>query len=394
MARRLDDRFARAAAAPTDGKPYRLDWDDQIRGFGLRTTKGVAKSWILNYRSRGIERRLTIGSWPAWNARQAREEASRLRRLVDQGEDPQADKHAARTAPTVCDLAARYQLEVMPRKRPRSQREDRSMLRMWIEPHLGARKVIDLRHSDVGVLHRKITAAAPVRANRCLSLLSRMLSLAVRWEWIDRNPAIGIERNPEHGRQRYLSPVELARLVEVLRDWPDQRVADVVRLLLLTGARRSEVTGARWEQIDLAAGTWSKPSSVTKQDRLHNIPLSAPARQLLTAMQANSETVSNFVFPAKTQSGHLEDLKQWPKIRAAAELSDFRLHDLRHSYASFGASSGLSLPILGALLGHSMASTTARYAHLLLDPLRQATDRIGAVVTGGEGAEIVKLPRR
>jgi len=141
------------------------------------------------------------------------------------------------------------------------------------------------------------------------------------------------------------------------------------------------VLAARWDQFDLETGVWVKPSSHTKQKRLHRAPLSAGARLLLVEIKAAAGS-SEFLFPSELgTTGHLMDIKRaWASIKLAAGLDGVRTHDLRHSYASILASSGLSLPVIGALLGHTQASTTQRYAHLFDDPLRLATDRVGAVV--------------
>jgi integrase len=225
-----------------------------------------------------------------------------------------------------------------------------------------------------------------------------MFSLAVRWEMRDDNPARGIERNNEEKRNRYLVGDELRRLTEALAAYPVQMSANAIRLLLLTGARRGEVLAARWDQLDLDAGIWVKPSSHTKQKREHRIPLSAGARLLLVEIKASAGS-SEFLFPsAQGTAGHLTDIKRaWASICRLAGLTGVRTHDLRHSYASMLASSGLSLPVIGALLGHTQASTTQRYSHLFDDPLRATTDRVGAIVAAaGEdkpAATVVRLKK-
>ncbi len=231
-----------------------------------------------------------------------------------------------------------------------------------------------------------------------------MFSLAIRWKMRSDNPAKGIARNTEARRNRYLNPAELARLTEALARHPHQAAANVVRLLLLTGARRGEVLKATWDQFDLEAGNWKKPAANTKQELEHTVPLSAPARLLLVNMKAGAERMAKetgrlptrYVFPARGVAGPVADIKgSWAAICKAAGLEGVRLHDLRHSYASILVSAGLSLPIIGALLGHTQPSTTARYAHLFDDPLRAATERVGAIVMGGKpGAEVIPLSRR
>ena len=136
-----------------------------------------------------------------------------------------------------------------------------------------------------------------------------MFSLAVRWGWRSDNPAKGLERNPEVKRQRFLRPDEIGRLTAALAAFPDRQAADIVRLLTLTGARRNEVLAMRWDQIDLAAGVWTKPGATTKQKTEHRVPLSAAARQLLAGIPQDSE----WVFPGTGASGHREGIKSaWP----------------------------------------------------------------------------------
>jgi integrase len=360
-------------------------------------TKGGAKSFVLNYRSNGIERRITIGSFPDWKVPAARKEATRLKRLVDVGFDPMAERHEERAAPTMNDLCDRYLTDHAPRKREKSRIEDAALISRWIKPELGNRKVADIRHADVDALHRKITShGTPIRANRVMSLISKMFSLAMLWEWRDDNPARGIERNNEARRNRHLVGDELRRLIDALAAYPFQASANAIRLLLLTGARRGEALAARWDQFDLEEGVWTKPSSHTKQRKEHRIPLSAGTRLLLVEIKASAGS-SEFLFPASRGTvGHLTDIKHpWATICKLAGLTGLRTHDLRHSYASILASAGLSLPIIGQLLGHSQSSTTQRYSHLLDDPLRAATDRVGAIVAAaGEdkpAATVVRL---
>ena len=382
---------------PATGSKITYDGRGGVAGFGIRITAAGAKSFVLNYRVAGQERRLTIGSLSSWSVAQAREEARRLRRLIDQGEDPLAERIAEREAPTVKRLAERYVEEHLPKKRPGSARDDEAMLRGWILPTLGNKKVAAVRPADFEALHATITkTGAKVRANRVVGLLSKMFSLAVKWEYRPDNPCRGaVERNAEVKRKRYLSVAEIARLSAALAEWPSQPAANAIRLLMLTGARRNEVCAAQWEQFDLVAGTWLKPGSTTKQKTDHYVPLSAPALQLLSEIRARSASGEEFVFPGRDGTGYLNVRATWEGVRKAAGLEDVHLHDLRHSFASVLVSSGASLPLIGALLGHSNPATTARYSHLFLDPLREAAERVGAVVTGGGiDAEVVPLDRR
>ena len=159
--------------------------------------------------------------------------------------------------------------------------------------------------------------------------------------------------------------------------------------MLLTGARKGEVLSARWGDIDLEAGIWTKLGSTTKQKSDHVAPLSAPALQLLKEIQqqqtAKQRTLGTFVFPADSESGHTVDIKGfWGKLRRDAGIANIRMHDLRHSFASQLASSGKSLLMIGALLGHSDPSSTARYAHLFQDPQRAASEKVGAAIAAAD----------
>jgi integrase len=165
-------------------------------------------------------------------------------------------------------------------------------------------------------------------------------------------------------------------------------------LLLLTGARCGEVRAMRWEHLDLENGIWTKPGATTKQATVHRVPLSAPARQLLDRLYRAKDAAAEFVFPGR--NGHRSEISRpWLHLCRAARISDVRIHDLRHTYASILASSGHSLPIIGRLLGHTQPATTARYSHLQDDPLRLATERAGAIIAGkGRNTEIVSFRRR
>jgi integrase len=387
MRQRLTDTIVKALPTPASGN--KIHYDAELPGFGCRVTPAGSRAYILNYRAGGRERRITIGQHPAWSVKAARDEAKLLRREIDAGRDPLAEEQAEREAPTVADLCQRYVEHHLPKKR--SAKDDRAMLDKEILPRLRWAKVQDVRFTDIDKLHREITKRAPIRANRCVSLLSKMFALAIRWGWRMDNPAKGIERNPEHKRERYLSGDEMARLTAALAEHRDQQAANIIRVLLLTGARRGEVFSMRWADLELEAGVWVKPSAHTKQKKAHRVPLSAPARQLLASIPQTSE----YVFPGRYSGRRIEIHGSWREMCAAAKLEGVRVHDLRHSYASILASAGLSLPIIGALLGHTQAQTTQRYAHLFDDVLRAATERVGAIVSPVErSGEVVALKGR
>jgi integrase len=393
MGLKLNDKVVRALQAPAKGN--RVTYDSEVLGFGARITAAGAVAFVLNYRVKttGVERRYTIGSYPDWSVAAAREKAKELKRHVDSGGDPIGEHRTARDAPTVADACERFLAEYVARKRPATRDEYTSIIRGTVLPALGRKKLAGIEYAHVEKLHRDVTRrGAPIRANRTVAVLSKVYSQAIKWKLCVTNPCKGVERNLEPRRQRYLTPDELARLTKALTEHPKQRTADIFRMLLWTGARRGEVLGAAWDQFDLEAGIWTKPATNTKQRRAHRIPLSKPARQLLMRLRAESGD-SPWVFPG--DDGHRRNVRNaWASICKKARITGLRIHDLRHSYASTLASAGFSLPTIGALLGHSLPSTTARYAHLLDDPLRQATERAGAILSGAKPAQIVPLRGR
>jgi integrase len=399
MAERLTDKTIAALPAPATGNRVYYDAPNAsgkgwTPGFGLRVTAAGAKSFVLNYRTKaGRERRFTIGTLPTWKLDGARKEAATLKRKIDVGADPLGELKAARAADTVAQLCDRFIAEHLPKTRPSTQASYKQLISLHINrPPLAGIKVADVTYSDIDRLHSKIGKTAPYAANRTLAVLSKMFALAIRWEMRADNPAVGVERKPEHKRRRYLSGDELARLTVALAGHADQDAANIVRLLLLTGARRGEVLAAKWNDLKpLADGVWSKPGATTKQKTDHVVPLSAPARLLLAELEKTAKHGAEYVFPGRL-GGHRLDVKDaWHSICKAAKIAGCRVHDLRHTYASVLASAGQSLPIIGALLGHTQPSTTARYAHLQSDPLRAATEIAGAIITGKPSAEVVPI---
>jgi integrase len=282
-----------------------------------------------------------------------------------------SQRRERREAPTMADLAERYKAEHLPRKSKQSQHDDSVMIGHILR-NLGAdRKVADVHHGDIVALHRAITDSGhPVLANRTASCASRMFSLALKpmageeKPWRDQaqgNPCKGIERNPEQVKERFLSPAEIAAVIEGLNAYGRTSAADCIRLILLTGCRPGEAMLATWRQFDSQPGYWIKPAATTKQRREHRLPLSAPALQLLAEIRAARGDVDpgEFVFPGQRLGQPLRQLRTcWNAACKHGGLTGTRIYDLRHTFAATGAGSGLSLPMLGKLLGHTQSRTT------------------------------------
>jgi integrase len=371
----ITQKLAKRLQPPAQGN--RIVYDGAIRGFGVRTTAGGAIAFILNYHVHGRERRFTIGRWPEMTAEMARAEALRLREAIRQGHDPLAERERARGVPTMADLGGEYlERHAKVFKRPLSIRDDRRLLTAIILPRLGRFQASALTRGDVENLHRQFRST-PVQANRVLALLSKMFSLAIKWGWTRDNPARGIARYQEQPRERWLKEEELTWLGEALDKEADQNQADALRVIMLSGARKGEVLSATWDQFDLERGVWTKPAHATKQAKVHHLPLNAPALDLLCRMRKSAG--SEYLFPGRS-GGHLMDLKKlWKRVTQAAGLERVHIHDLRHTFASHLVSGGVPLASVGALLGHTQARTTERYAHLADGALRAATDKFGSM---------------
>jgi integrase len=410
VATELTPRLINKLSAPTDGKDYTLVSDSVVAGLGIRTTKAGAKSAVFSYRTAGgISRRMTIGDVKDWPLPLLRKEAKRLRRIVDAHGDPMAERHELRSAPTVTDLVERWRQEIAPKLRDRSRSDIESMITRHILPAFGSKKVVDVTFDDVERLHRKISQHkvrkrfTEVRANRVVAVCSRLFHLAVKWRMRTDSPVTGLEKNSEQPRRRYLKPAELVRLSAALEKLQNQQAAQVVKLLLLTGARASEVLKARWDQFDLDLKTWTKPASTVKQAVEHHVPLSDEALQILRDIHGAAEAlatkygreVSPWVFPRRYGGKPISDIRHtWTAILRTADISDLHIHDLRHSFASFLVSAGHTLPMIGSLLGHSQAQTTSRYAHLLIDAQRDATNEVGAIMSAAKSGKVVQLTTR
>jgi integrase len=400
---KLTPASVKTLPAPATGS--RIYFDDGQPGYGARVTAAGVRAYVIVYRVRTSRRQrvMTIGRCDVWAESAARKEAKRLRIVVDQGGDPLGDIETKRETPTINDLCDRFIAEYLPHEtRAGTAKRYQGHIRRYVRPAFGTRKVPDVAFADVQHLHRKVTAErGPIGANRMMATLSSMFTQAVLWGMRPDNPCHNVSKNKERARKRYLKPDELDALVVALAGYRTQRIANIIRALLLSGARASEVCAMRWADLNLTEGTWLKPAETVKQDEDHDTPLSAPLRQLLAEIameQKTRGTDSEWVFPTRTgASTNYHDVwKAWREICATAGIKGVNIHDMRHHYASILVSSGASLPIIGQLLGHKDGRTTARYAHLFRDVTREATNRVGAVIAnaGKESSEAIPFRRR
>jgi integrase len=293
----------------------------------------------------------------------------------------------------VMELGARFLRDYVPQHCKQSTAyEYRRAVELFINPALGRHRISDVLRADVAGFHHGLRDR-PYQANRALGVLSKMMNVAEEWGLRPdgSNPCRHVKKYREVKRERYLTREELQRLGAVLADKETKAtespfVIAAIALLVLTGARLSEILTLRWAYVDLENGVLRLPDSKTGAKLIY---LNATAIQLLRTMprmQGNPHVIAG----AKPGAHLVELQKPWRRIRAKAGLNDVRIHDLRHSFASVAAGTGMSLPMIGKLLGHTQASTTQRYAHLATDPVRAAADAIGAeIVAVMSGAKYV-----
>lgn len=354
-------------------------WDMETPGFGVKITPRGKRLYVAQYRVAGRTRRITLGQHGILTIEKAREAAKDRLAEATLGADPAAAKIDLRHGPTMKELGIRYLAEHADRKKKTSSAAgDRWLLDKFIYPVLQSEKAATITKAMVAEFHHTLSGR-PYIANRAIALLSKMFNLAEKWGYRpdNSNPCRHVEKFKETKRRRFLSTDELSRLGETLTNTekdktePPEAIA-AIRLLIFSGARLSEVLTLKWEYINWELGTLLLPDSKTG---FKTIPLSAPARQVLEAQPLIEG--NPYVFSGHRREQHFVALGHiWNRIRKAAQIPDVRLHDLRHSYASVGAAAGLGLPIIGALLGHTQASTTQRYAHLAQDPLKAAAELI------------------
>jgi integrase len=401
--------------------------DSEVKGFVLVVTPAGAKSYAVDYRAgsgRGApKRRLTIGKHGSpWTPETARIEAKRLLAEVAAGRDPAMARQKERKALTFGELIELYLAEGTGHKKASTLKADRGRIEHHLRPLLAKLRADRIGRAEIermrnavadGKTAEKVTIAEKRRpgsiatggkgaAAQCVALVSSIYAFAIGRGLLADNPARGVKKAPVRKVERFLSEAEIARLADALEAEAQQSgnpyAPAAIKLLLFTGCRKGEITNLRWEHVDFERECLRLSDSKTGAKVVY---LNAPARALLRELPRMAD--NRRVIPGMRADGAGPAIdKVWSRVRRAAGLSDVRLHDLRHSFASVGAAGGLSLPVIGALLGHKHAATTARYAHLSADPLRAANDAVGARIAAAMirkadpivTAEVLNLSRR
>lgn len=356
-------------------------WDDDLPAFGVEVQPSGAKSYKLMYRAAGRLRKLTLGRHGAITAKEARDLAKKALGSVANGRDPANEKSEARRAQTIASAFEEWlDRHVDAKRKPKTRVEYHRLYRKHIKASLGSRSVKDVERADVTALHRKLSAS-PYVANRVVAVLRSFFSWCERQSLRPQhsNPASRIEVFRESRRERMITPDEFARLGEVLRsatadEWPWAIAA--IMLLLFTGARRGEVLGLRWSDVDLERGTARLSDSKTGAKTVY---LSQAACAVLKNTPRQPD--NPYVICGRLKGQPLIGLPRvWRRLRKRAGLADLRIHDLRHAFASSAAMGGMPLLTIGRLLGHSQPSVTDRYAHFASSPLVTAADTVAEAI--------------
>ena len=369
----LNSTFVRNAICPQGQK--KIDYfDSQQKGFLVEVRCSGRKTYYQRYRDeRGRERQFKVGRAEMLTTDQARRKGRSIFARALLGENPQQRRQELREIPTLAAFARdRYLPFVATYKR--SWKTDETVLRLHVLPALGRMPLDEITADDVvGLVARMLQDGyAAGTSNRAIVILRYLYNLVLKWKvpGITANPTAGIEMGSEVQRNRFLTREEAQALVAAISVDENETAANAILLLLLTGARRNEITQARWEHV-----LWNERKlfvPLSKSGKPRWIALSSAAIDLLTSLPRSDG--NPFTFPSPVTGRPSPSLWfPWRRIRERAGLSDVRLHDLRHSFASFLVNEGVSLYVVQALLGHTNARTTQRYAHLVADTLAQAT---------------------
>ncbi len=356
-------------------------WDRELSGFGVRVYPSGAKVYVVQTRSGGKSRRVTIGRHGLVSAEQARRKAVMVIASIKGGQDPERNGSMSATAAglTLAEVAERYMREhVAVRCKPATASGYRYVLDKMLLPALGSVPLEGISRDQVATLHYRLHKT-PAMANRVVETLSRLFYMAEAWGVAPEggNPCRFVEKYPDRSCERFLSEGEFRRLGRVLSELEAEgkvsaSAVAAFRLLMLTGCRRNEILTLRWEDVDLDAGELSLRDAKTGA---RSVALSPAARKVLATLPPFPD--NPWVIAGPRPGRRLSGLNsRWLVVRARAGLENVRIHDLRHSFASRALALGESLTMIGKLLGHRKVQTTARYAHLARESVKMSAARV------------------
>lgn len=378
---RLTQTYVDNATCPA-GKQKTDHFDTAVSGFLLKVMPTGKRTFYLRYKdSHGKVKEKALLDARVVSLADARHQAKIFLSELALGNDPFVTQQTKRATPTLKDFYTVHYLPYMKAHKPKSWKTDEAAMRLHVLPTLGKCYLDEIKRRDIQDL---VTAHSrqhkPSSTNRMLNVLHRLFACALDWEitGISRNPVSGVSKLRENNqRQRYLSKDELRSLWHELETSEFTYVTALLKMLLLTGARKSEAAHAKWGDIDLQGNQWCIPEDKTGSARY--VPLSNVAIDMLRQLERLEGCDYLFPNPA-TMQPYNNIFHTWRNIRNAADISDIRIHDLRHSYASFLVNQGTPIYEVAQILGHSKLSTTQRYAHLSQDKLLASTNVVGDLI--------------
>lgn len=400
-----------------------VEWCGKLPGFGCRVRPSGVKSFIVQYRIGGRNspaRKVTVGVYGKLTVEEARDAAAKILAKAELGDDVAAARAKQRAEMTVAQLCDEYMQDGCDHKKQSTLASDKGRIERHIKPLLGRTRIGEVKRADIerfmrdvangktatdektGKHGRAIVRGGKGTATRTVRLLGGIFSYAVARGYIEDNPRFGVKVYADGKGERFLSSDELQRLGTALDEaetiglpWHFEKgrkakhrplkeenrreiispfAIAAIRLMMFTGCRAGEILGLRWNEVDLEKGFLYLSDSKTGAKK---VLLAAPAAQILASLPRLGRYVIAGSQPDKPRS----DIKRpWERITRHAGLGGLRLHDLRHSYASVGAASGMGLGTVGKLLGHNSPVTTARYSHFADDPLRRASEEIAGTI--------------
>jgi integrase len=367
--------------------------DIKTSGLQLRITSTGIRTFSVYRRIKGGDpERITLGRYPDMTVEQARREAVRIAADISDGKNPAEVKRGHRAELTFSELFGDY-MERHSKPNKKTWFEDQAQFRLYLEKPLGKKKLSSIDRKSIAHIHSSITKAgyAPT-ANRVKALLSSVFGWAIAAGLCESNPVIGVKSNKENQRDRFLQSDELPRFFQAVAKEENETIRDYVLMSLLTGARRSNVLAMRWQNVNFERAEWRIEE--TKNGTPQTITLSPEAVEILRNRKPSDDAV--FVFSGAGKSGHLEEPKKgWNRILERAGIDNLRIHDLRRTLGSWQAKSGASLAIIGKSLNHKNQNTTAIYARLDLDPVRDSVNKATSAMMEAGGlkssADVVKI---
>ena len=379
----LNPQVVKDSCCPNDKRKCDL-FDSNCKGLMLEIRATGGKTYYLRYQdTRGRTRHFRLALEQDLTLVQARKLAEKKRNLIALGQDPCEEKEQAKKVPT---FAAFIEDQYLPyvKSYKRSWGTDVSLLKNHLLPRFSAKYMDEITRQDIVKMHseRKASGAAAGSANRLLIMMRYIFNLAVRWEvpGIKANPTKGVPLMEENNKkERYLSVDEAQRLYDAVCKSQNTMLQYIVPMLILTGARKREVLDAKWEDFDFARRIWRIPMS--KSGKARHVPLSDGALNILNTMQRDMKC--EWTFPnLDTKKPFVSIFCAWDTARQSVGLGDVRVHDLRHSHASFLVNAGRTLYEVQHILGHTQVKTTQRYAHLSHDTLLDATNSVNTALGG------------